>query len=150
MAVLARITVGPINLLAVDADPTGADSAPQGSFALESVTPHRLWRNTDGATAWDLVVGVNPTAVASTPYTVLPSDTHLMVTVLAAIINLPAIADHGTGDLVVVDRAGTARLNPITLVPDGVETILGQANLQLDSNFVGAHLLGEGTDWGLR
>jgi len=52
MAELARITVGPVHLLAVDADPNTLDEAPQGSLAMDTTGTGKVWQNTDGVSAW--------------------------------------------------------------------------------------------------
>lgn len=51
MAVIARITVGRIQILDVDADPNGTATAPKGSIAADNVNA-RLWQNADGVSLW--------------------------------------------------------------------------------------------------
>ena len=51
MAVLAKVTVGGVLILEVDASPNGSVTAPKGTLAIEKVTP-AYWINTDGATTW--------------------------------------------------------------------------------------------------
>lgn len=51
MAVIARITVGRIQILDVNADPNGTAVAPKGSLAADD-TNVRLWQNQDGGSIW--------------------------------------------------------------------------------------------------
>lgn len=51
MAVIARITIGRIQVLDVDANPNGSVTAPKGSIASDQ-TNAILYINTDGAMAW--------------------------------------------------------------------------------------------------
>ncbi len=51
MAVIARITVGRIQILDVDANPNGTATAPKGSIAADNVNA-TLWQNVDGASLW--------------------------------------------------------------------------------------------------
>lgn len=59
MAVIARITVGRIQILDVNADPNGTAVAPKGSLAADD-TNVRLWQNQDGASLW---VSLDPTEI---------------------------------------------------------------------------------------
>jgi hypothetical protein len=51
MAVRARITVGRIQILDVDASPNGTVTAPRGSIAVDDTVP-QTWQNVDGAMTW--------------------------------------------------------------------------------------------------
>lgn len=53
MAVLARITIGDLQILDVDADPNGSVTASKGSIASDT-TNAKVYQNADGATLWIL------------------------------------------------------------------------------------------------
>ena len=60
MALVHRFAWGRIELLEVDADPSGAISAPIGSEATLNVSPGTKWMNLDGGTTWLLGPGLMP------------------------------------------------------------------------------------------
>ena len=69
---------------------------------------------------------------------VLPSDLVLLVkqTVPAAVnVTLPVAASRNGIPITVKDLAGAAAANPLTLVPNGLETIDGGSSFILNNNF---------------
>ena len=91
--------------------------------------------------------GTPPTVVSTSPYTVLATDEILLVTLAAAVINLPAIADHNTGRVTVKDATGLASSQNITVNASAGETIDGLATRKLVNNFQSFQLVGSGTNW---
>jgi hypothetical protein len=67
-------------------------------------------------------------------------------------VNLLPIADYlssGVAEVVAKDKAGTATASPITITPDGVQTIDGAASLSVNANYAAVSLVGSGTDWSI-
>ncbi len=82
-----------------------------------------------------------PTSVTTTPYTVLPSDTVLLVNVAgAAVVTLQTAAARAGVDLVVKDISGAASTNNITITPTGGDTIDGAATLVIRADYGGYNL----------
>lgn len=96
---------------------------------------------TNVQTAIEQVLSVaNPTptpiAVAASPYTVLATDRVLLVNTSGGPITinmLPAALHPFT--LEIKDDTGNAAANPITVVPNGAETIDGLSSYPMDSNY---------------
>lgn len=94
----------------------------------------------------------SPTEVTETPYTVdADEDTMLLVNMAAEeapSIVLPA-GDDFSGILWIKDRKGDAFLRNITIIPDGAETIDGEASLVLDRDYAAVGLVFHGTEWSI-
>ena len=77
----------------------------------------------------------NPTAVAAaaSPYTVLSTDTYILVDTTAGGVelDLPAVASSSGRTIVVKDEGGVAATNNITIDPNAAETIDGSATSKL-------------------
>lgn len=97
------------------------------------------------ASAWFLRTNVGDaprlnkvTTVSSSPYTVLRSDheLHVDTTSAAITLNLENIVESHTGrQIVVVDTAGNAATNNITITPFAGDSIRGAANLVISANY---------------
>lgn len=88
--------------------------------------------------------------VTTTPYTVRPGDRELHVCTPGPVtIQLPAIADHQTERVFIIDARGTAAVNPITVLPAPGETVLGGASAVINSNYGLLDLFANcpGTNW---
>lgn len=70
---------------------------------------------------------------------------------VAGALALPPGATHSTGRVWVKDGAGGAAAYPLTITPDGAETIEGEASFVIDSNYAGVTLVFDGTStWYLK
>lgn len=87
------------------------------------------------------------TSTAADPYAVLATDDYVLLTGTAQVVDLIAGASHVTKVLTIKDKAGTAAASPITITPNGAETIDGAASLTIDANYAGITLVFAGTDW---
>ena len=87
---------------------------------------------------------IDPTPVNAgmSPYTPTGQDTILLVDTTAGpvTINLQPGASRNRLELTVKDAAGHAAANPITLQPNGGETIDNLSPYVIDSNFAGVKL----------
>lgn len=96
--------------------------------------------------------GTAPTIVVTdvATYAVQNGDDYVLSTrslTGAQSIVLPAIADHLTKVLVIADRGRNATQNPITVTPDGAETINGQALFIITQDANSLTLVGAGSEW---
>ena len=92
-------------------------------------------------------IPVRPTLVISTPYVVQDSDTILLMGAGSAVVTLPAIATHLSGHLAIKDVVPKATATPLTVNPDGAETIDGAASLSISSNYASVTLVADGAEW---
>ena len=92
------------------------------------------------------VLETGSTVVSSTPYVVLDSDVALFCDAGAAAITLPAIATFGERALRISNRAAAGT---VTITPDGAETVLLGATLELTAVGESVVLWPQGTDWGV-
>lgn len=85
-----------------------------------------------------------PTTVTTTPYSVPPFvfqppninvGTYLINVAGVATINLPPAAGRMGYPVSISDISGNAFNNHITIVPNGVETIMGQASIFIGTNY---------------
>lgn len=86
-----------------------------------------------------------PTAVAASPYAVLPTDRILEIGVVPCIVNLDAAANHvdaaGAHALVIKDVTGNAsNATPITINRSGAETIDGMTATTIENAYGGYRL----------
>lgn len=86
---------------------------------------------------------ITPTPVAASPFTPTNSDMYLAVDTTAGpiTINLQAGALRSGLPLIIKDVNGHAAANPITLVPNGAETVDGLAPYLMDSNELALQLI---------
>lgn len=111
--------------------------------------------DTDDDTVIDTAEAIkvnNPTAVAAaaSPYTVLSTDTVLLVdtTAGAVEVDLPAVASSSGRTIVVKDEGGVAATNQIVIDPNGAETLDGSAtSATINTNFGFMSLFCDGTQW---
>lgn len=89
--------------------------------------------------------GANTVTIQSgTTYTVpTTTETVILTNTAARTLTLPAAADHVIGRITVIDGAGTAESAPITVNPDGSDTILGDASLTLAADNGGITLVSD-------
>ena len=87
--------------------------------------------------------------VATTPYAVTGHRIGLLVSssVGAITINLPSAAAYNGETIYIKDNDGSASTNNITVVPDGAQTIDGDASLTIDGDYSGVQIKSDGTDW---
>ena len=87
---------------------------------------------------------VNPTSVtfAMSPYTVLTTDTALYIDTSGGVvvINLQAAAARLGVPLIIKDISGNGLANPISAVPNGVETVDLLAPYPITGDFAGVQL----------
>lgn len=90
-----------------------------------------------------------PSAVSATnvnaamsPYEVQPLDTVLLVDTTGGpvTVNLPPGIERSGLEITVKDAGGNANNNPITIAPDGAETIDGLTPYVIDSSYAGVKL----------
>jgi len=92
---------------------------------------------------------VSATIVAASPYTVLASDSILLVDVSPCTINLLAIAGANK-ELAIKDRTGSASGGtPLTINAAGGETIDGEATQQIVVGYGSVTLVPNGTEWSI-
>lgn len=86
--------------------------------------------------------------VTTTPYTIASADivVGMNVSGSASTVNLPAASANAGRVLMVGDESGAAQFYPITIVPNGADTILGSASVTLNGNYNSATLLSNGTN----
>lgn len=101
--------------------------------------------------AIDEVAVANITTATSNPYNVTTNDQYVLVNVVAAgavTVNLPAGATHVSKTVVIKDRKGAGgTTTPISVVPNGAETIDGSASYSLSTNYASVTLVFSGTEW---
>jgi len=93
-----------------------------------------------------------PTLVTTTPYTVLQTDTTILVNVAGpATINLQSVVARGTLNLKIIDVSGAASTNNISIVPNGSDIIGGiytnGSPLKITTDYGGWGILPIGTAW---
>lgn len=89
----------------------------------------------------------NRTLVASASYNALDSDELIAVNFAGAVtVNLPTAVGRENTVFVVVDESGSASANPITIEPDGSETISGGSNFVLGS-YEALEFYSNGSNW---
>lgn len=88
-------------------------------------------------------ITLTPVTLAMSPYTPAALETYLLVDTSAGAvtINLPAAAARNGLPLTIKDGTGNAAANPISVVPNGAETIDGLAPYPIDSNFAAVQLV---------
>jgi len=94
----------------------------------------------------------NPTSVAAaaSPYTVLSTDTFILVDTSAGAVevDLPAVASSSGRTIVIKDEGGSAATNAITIDPNGAETLDGSATSKtITTNYGYASIFCDGTQW---
>lgn len=86
----------------------------------------------------------------NTDLVISPSDNFVVLSIdtsAARQITLPSASAVAIGRIYfIVDETGSARANNITILPDGSDTIAGEASLLIDSEFGGYLLVGNGID----
>lgn len=94
-------------------------------------------------------VPLNITTVVASPYAMLVTDGAILVDVSPCVILLPPAADYARFMVRVKDITGLASpVNPISVTPDGAETIDGAAApFLLDNSYVAANFLSDGSEW---
>ena len=111
--------------------------------------------DTDDDTVVDTAEAIkvnNPTAVAfaASPYTVLSTDTVLLVDTTAGAVelDLPAVASSSGRTLVIKDEGGNAATNAITIDPNASETLDGSATSATITTAYGhMTIFCDGTQW---
>lgn len=94
-----------------------------------------------------------PTLVTTSPYTVLQTDTTILVNrpSAATTINLQSAATRGTLNLKIIDVGGNASVNNISIVPNGGDILGGiytsGSPLKITTDFGGWGILPIGTAW---
>ena len=132
---------GEIAGIALKAAPVGADLLVVEDSAAANVKKRIT------LSALPSPVSVTVTETAADPYAVTASDGVVLLTGTAQVVNLPA--GSAGRQVVLKDKAGTATASPITVNPNGAETIDGAGVLSLDSNYVSVTLVFSGTEWSL-
>lgn len=86
----------------------------------------------------------------STDLVISPSDNFVVLDVdtsAARSITLPAASAVAVGRVYIIcDQDGDSEANNITILPDGSDTILGEASYIVDSNYAAVMLIGNGLD----
>lgn len=107
-----------------------------------AVTQTNVQKAIEQVSASSASQAITPTGVNVSPYAVLVTDTVLYVDTAGGpiTINLATGSSRGGIPLTVKDITGHAAANPITIVPNGGETIDGQANYPIGNDFGGVRL----------
>lgn len=91
-----------------------------------------------------------PTSVAAATYTLALTDAYLHIghTATAAVaVTLPTAQSTAGRTITLVDTGGNGGTNNITVLTEGAETINGEANLVINTDYGKAVLQSDGTDW---
>lgn len=111
---------------------------------------------TDGGAQANLVISANSSfaipplriVTASGDYTVQSDDyTIVIMKTVGEPTNVILPACVLNRRLEIIDGNGDAGTNPITLVPNGSNTVIGQASFFIDANYGGLDLLSLSTKW---
>lgn len=144
------------NVNAASTDPQATDDSSQG-YSVGSI-----WINTSNLTTftcvdnsissavWTKTSNVDfkvPTVVTTSPYTVLPEDTILLMSVNSGVVNLPQISSHVSKQLIIKDIVPKAEASPIVINSYLSETIDGEASFSIDSDYASIGLIANGTEW---
>lgn len=125
----------PFNGSGVYTPASGATTAAPGTL-IQSAVWNAIFTDISGALTLLGRQLYGSTAVTSTPYTQLATDTLLLVNDAAAVtINLLAASGAGGYPLIIKDKSGAAHTNNITITANGSDTIEGSASITINTDY---------------
>lgn len=94
-------------------------------------------------------LNLSTTIVTTTPHTITPSETVLLVNVIGpATIILPTGAGGNIDrSYIIKDASGNTTANPITITASGGRSIDGVAFAMLNGGYSHIHVLSDGSNW---
>lgn len=130
--------------------PAGATTAAPGDV-IQSAVWNSIFSDLSSALTLLGQQLYNTTSVASSPYTVLSTDTFILVNTGTTItIDLLLSADAAGYPVTIKDSTGTASTNNITITAAGSDTIEGDATLLINTDYGGYILYPISGGWVLR
>ena len=125
--------------------PDGSVTARQHTLLVDNTNSTDVYINTDGAMAWSLISGGGFKTVVKTLATDTADVGRINLLNGTTTLNLPAGVDD---DLVIIaDYSQQFHIFPVTIVPNGAETIQGESSLTLSSKNSTVSLVFNGTAW---